>query len=90
VIERQAECREVGVLFVPQIRHGKVAEVVEIVDVAAGRDRRTVACGLRFFLDELARDVGDVVALVAVGRKLDRFALQLLRAGLSICTPASL
>src|SRR5690606_20028273 len=82
VVELQAEGLQVEVLLAAQVGHGKVANVVEAVDVAGGGHLHPVGAGDRGTGLEIAGDVGDVVAPVAVGREIGGIGLDAARAGL--------
>ncbi|MCY1521820.1 hypothetical protein D9M68_566520 [compost metagenome] len=81
IVERQAEGLQVQVLFAAQIGHGEDADVVQVVDIARGGDGHAVGLDGRSGL-EIARDVGDVVALVAVGGPVGGIGRQAAGAGL--------
>src|SRR5690606_23947973 len=72
VVESQAEGLQIEVLFAAQVGHREHADVIQVVDVAAGRDGRAVGGLQRLAGEEVLGDVGDVVALVAVGRIIGR------------------
>src|SRR5690606_17534925 len=69
VVEFQAECLEIQILLAAQVGHGKDADVVQAVDVAGGGDRGAICAVHGSACLEIAGDVHDVVALVAVGRE---------------------
>jgi len=81
-VEAHTEGRQIQVLLVAQVGHRKAADVLQVLGVAAGSHRRAVARGLRLARQELARNVGDVVALVTHRLLVDARALQLAQAQL--------
>ncbi|KAG1258835.1 hypothetical protein G6F65_015455 [Rhizopus arrhizus] len=82
VVELQAERLQVQVLFAAQVGHGEGADVVQAVDVAGGGDGLAVG-GLEGLAGlEVARDINDVVALVAVSRPFGGIGRQAAGAGL--------
>ncbi|MCY1203993.1 hypothetical protein D9M72_155080 [compost metagenome] len=81
IVEGQAEGLQVQVLLAAQVGHGEDADVFQVVDVAGGGDGHAVGLdGLAGL--EVARDVDDVVALVAVGRPFGGIGAQAAGAGL--------
>jgi len=63
VVEPDLECLQVQILFVAQIRHGELANRIEIVDVATGGVLAVVGADGLLCL-EVFSDVGDVLAVV--------------------------
>ncbi|MNQ66437.1 hypothetical protein D3C85_809290 [compost metagenome] len=82
VVERQAEGLQVQILLAAQISHGEDADVVQAFNVAGGGDGLAVGRLDGLASLEVAGDVGDVVALVAVGGPVGGFGRQAAGAGL--------
>ncbi len=81
IVERQAEGLQVQILLAAQIGHGEDADVFEVVDIARGGDGHAVGLDGRAGL-EIARDIGDVIALVTVGGPVGGIGRQAAGAGL--------
>ena len=65
VVEPDAERLQVEILLVSQICDRELPDRFKIVDVAAGRDGRTVAGGDGFFGEKIGRDVADIITVVS-------------------------